>query len=75
MTRDESHETGEPAAVPGRRFPRRSSLPLVDDFRAVARGLRETARDVLKAGREEARRAHDEAWSHYDELTKRRRGR
>jgi len=54
---------------------RRRELPFVDDLRAVALGIRETARDILKAGREEARRAQDEAWSHYDDLTKHRRER
>ena len=47
-------------------------LPLVGAIKAVALGVRDTAKDMLQSGREEARRAHDEAWSHYDDLTKHR---
>ncbi len=64
-----AHE--EPPPLRGRG----GKLPLPGNLRAVVKGIRETARDVLKAGREEAQRAHDEAWAHYDDLTKRRRER
>jgi len=82
MTGDDTQprDAGTPStdvepALPRRLKRRRRELPFVDDLRAVALGIRETARDILKAGREEARRAHDEAWTHYDDLTKHRRER
>jgi hypothetical protein len=43
--------------------------------RAVALGVRDTAKDMLEAGRQGARAAQLEYWAHFDELTKNRRTR
>ncbi len=45
----------------------------LDWLRAIALGIRETARDMLEAGRTEARNAYQEYWQRYDEKTKLRR--
>jgi len=45
----------------------------LDWLRAIALGIRETARDMLEAGRSEARKAYNEYWQRYDEKTKFRR--
>lgn len=55
---------------------RRRRAPIggaVASVRAVALGIRDTAKDMLHAGQIEAQRAQDEAWSRYDSLTRYRR--
>jgi hypothetical protein len=54
---------------------RRKRWSPVDMVEAVVLGIGDTLRDMLDAGREEAQRAHNEAWHRYDELTKHRRER
>lgn len=39
----------------------------------VALGIGDALRDALQTGKQEAQVAHDEAWEHFDDLTKRRR--
>lgn len=39
----------------------------------VALGIGDALRDAMQAGKQEAQVAHDEAWEHFDDLTKRRR--
>jgi hypothetical protein len=58
----------EEAAGTGRKRPR----PF-DVVQAVFLGIGDTVKDMVHAGQDEARRAHDEAWHRYDELTKHRR--
>ncbi len=41
--------------------------------RAIALGIGDTAKDVLDAGRQGAREAHDEAWQRFEAKTKHRR--
>jgi len=43
---------------------------VVDWARALALGIRDTARDMLDAGRDEARDAYNEYWRRYDAKTK-----
>lgn len=49
--------------------------PVFDWVRALAFGVRDTAKDMLEAGREEARDAYHEYWQRYDAKTKHRRER
>ncbi|MCC6382468.1 MAG: hypothetical protein IT304_08155 [Dehalococcoidia bacterium] len=41
--------------------------------RAIALGIRDTARDVVEEGRKGARRAYEEGWRDYERKTKGRR--
>ena len=45
----------------------------VDLLAAVGLGIRDTARDMLEAGRKGAREAHDEYWRRFEAKTKLRR--
>lgn len=40
---------------------------------AVVLGIGDTMKEAVAEGREEAKRAYDRKWEHFDELTKRRR--
>jgi hypothetical protein len=63
-----------PQRPPGGSPPEESLVDrAVDLFTAVGLGIRDTARDVLDAGRKGAREAHDEYWGRYDAKTKLRR--
>jgi hypothetical protein len=55
--------------------PRSTENPVLDWVRALAFGLRDTAKDMLDAGREEAHGAYQEYWQRYDAKTKQRRER
>ena len=72
-------EYGEaPAPRPRQAAPRRqpSSLtdnPVVDWARAIGLGIRDTAREMLEAGRKSAETGYDEGWKRFDKKTKYRR--
>jgi NADPH-dependent glutamate synthase beta subunit-like oxidoreductase len=66
MTRPE--ERGEEAAE-------EAGNAVVDWARAIVLGIRDTARDMVDAGRAGAREAQEEYWRRFDQKTKRRRTR
>lgn len=69
-------DPAESAPAAHRRERRRRREPaLLDLARAVVLGIRDTGRDMLEAGRTEARKAQDESWRRFDELTHKRRER
>ena len=53
----------------------RPENPLIGWARAIALGLRDTADDMLEAGRKGANEAYNEYWDRFDEKTKHRRKR
>jgi hypothetical protein len=59
---------GGPPARKRRTLP--GPLSLLQD---VALGIGDAVRDAVQVGKQESHRAHDEAWEHFDDLTKRRR--
>lgn len=63
----------EPPASPSPVRPGRPEPELVAWARAVARGMGDTARDMLAAGRAGAREAQDHAWERYRSKTRYRR--
>lgn len=56
--------------VPRKRRSLPGPLSVLED---VALGLGDALREALQTGKQEAQVAHDEAWEHFDDLTKRRR--
>lgn len=49
--------------------------PLIGWARAIALGVRDTAEDMLEAGRKGAHEAYNEYWDRFDDKTKNRRKR
>lgn len=47
--------------------------PVLEWFFAIVDGISDTAREVLRRGRESAREAYDEGWERFDDKTKNRR--
>jgi hypothetical protein len=54
---------------------RRAEETIVEWARAIALGIRDTAKDILDEGREGARRKQSEMWDRFDSKTKGRRTR
>ena len=52
-----------------------SENPLVGWAKAIALGIRDTAREMLDEGRRGASAAYDEGWDRFDEKVKNRRKR
>ena len=57
-------------AAPKKRRTLPGPLSVLED---VALGIGDALKDALQVGKQEARVAHDEAWQHFDDLTKHRR--
>ena len=55
--------------------PRRRGAGALGLVQAIGLGLRDTAGDMLRAGREGAAEAYDEMWTRYEAKTKHRRKR
>lgn len=53
----------------------RRENPLIGWARAIALGVRDTAEDMLEAGRKGASEAYNEHWDRFDDKTKHRRKR
>jgi sugar (pentulose or hexulose) kinase len=67
---DETTESAGAADDTARRRPGAGPLAYVQ---AIGLGLKDTAGDMLRAGREGAAEAYDEMWDRYEAKTKRRR--
>ncbi len=70
------HEPENDVFIEAAGLPRKKSRSLpgpLSMLQDVALGLGDAVRDAMQVGKHEAQVAHNEAWQHFDDLTKRRR--
>lgn len=60
-------------AAPRRQPSSLEDNPIVDWVRAIGLGLRDTAKEMLDAGRKSAETGYDEGWKRFDKKTRYRR--
>lgn len=70
-----SGESASRRAAAAREAVKRRGTSALAFVQAIGLGLKDTAEDVLRAGREGAAEAYDEMWARYERKTKHRRTR